>query len=187
MDLPGSARTSGGVVAPTLSDPLTRSASAAVGGPLGRHARTGRSWWTPLRVVLAVATMVFGLGVVQKSSCVVENWADVAGPKAFSHMCYTDMTHLYTGRGIAEGIWPYSPQGDLPPSKQPATSQEADELTVEYPVLTGMWMGAAGIVTHVVGKSPDVSLVPHASVGSNLDVQYDSAVFWGVNTVGFFV
>jgi uncharacterized membrane protein len=138
-------------------------------------------------VVLAVATIVFGLGVVQKSSCVVENWSDLASPKAFSHMCYTDVTHLYTGRGIAERIWPYSPLGDLPPDKQPATSEEADALTVEYPVLTGMWMGAAGIVTQALGNAPDLSQIPHASVGSDPDVQYDSAVFWGVNTVGFFV
>ena len=59
------------MVAPTLADPAARSASRPIGGPLGRHARTGQSWWSPLRVVLAVATVMFGLGIVQKSPCVV--------------------------------------------------------------------------------------------------------------------
>ena len=112
MDLLGTSRTTGAVVSPTLSDPIARVASAAVGGPLGRHARTGASWWNPLRVVLAVATVVFGLGVVQKSPCVVESWSDVAYPKAFSHLCYTDIPYLYVDRGLAEGFVPYEPFSD---------------------------------------------------------------------------
>ena len=71
MVFPEPTRTTHDVVAPTLADPLAHAASAVVSGPLGRHARTGRSWWTPLRVSLAIATVVFGLGVLQKSPCVV--------------------------------------------------------------------------------------------------------------------
>ncbi len=183
----GPVRTSDDVVAPTLSDPVARAASGTVGGPLGAHARTARSWWTPVRVVLAVATVVFGLGVVQKSPCVVEKWSDAASPKPFSHMCYTDIPLLYVSRGLAEGIWPYQPLTDLPADKQPATAAQAQALTVEYPVLTGIWMGATGLLTRVIGTSPDVSRIPHASVGGNLDVQHDSAVFWSVNTIGFFL
>ncbi len=138
-------------------------------------------------MVLLIATIVFALGGVQKSPCVVEKWSDAASPKSFSHLCYTDIPYLYVGRGLAEGITPYQPLTDLPIDKQPTTSQDADALTIEYPVLTGFWMGAAGVVTHVLGKAPDMSQVLHASVGDNLDVQYDSAVFWGVNAVGFFV
>ncbi len=175
------------MVAPTLDDPLARGSSAVAGGPLGRHALPGRSWWTPLRVILAVATVVFGLGIVQKSACVVEKWSDAASPLAFSHLCYSDIAYLYVGRGLAEGIWPYEPTGDLPVQEQPATPSAAHELTVEYPVLTGMWMGAAAAVTRLIGKAPDVSQLPHDQVGSNLDVQYDSAVFWSVNAVGFFI
>jgi uncharacterized membrane protein len=179
-------RTHDDVVAPTLDDPVARVASGGVGGPLGRFARTGTSWWTPVRIVVAVATVVFAIGVVQKSPCVVENWSDDAAPKPFSHMCYTDIPYLYVGHGFAEGFWPYEPLRDLPADKQPLTTEDAHSLTVEYPVLTGMWMGAAGVVTRAVGISPDLSSVPHASVGANLDVQHDSAVFWSVNAIGFF-
>jgi uncharacterized membrane protein len=187
VDLVGIGRASGEVVSPTLSDPVARLASTAVGGPLGRHARTGQGWWVPLRVVLAVATIVFGLGVVQKSACVVENWSDVAFPKAFSHLCYTDIPYVYVNRGLAEKMVPYEPLSSLPVDKQPLTVKAEDELTIEYPVLTGAWMGVASVVTHALGRSPDLSRVSHASVGSNLDVQYDSAVFWSVNAVGFFL
>jgi uncharacterized membrane protein len=174
-------------VSPTLSDPIATAASAAVGGPLGRHARTGRSWWVPLRVVLAIATVVFGLGVVQKSPCVVENWSDLQSPKSFSHLCYTDIPALYVNRGLAEGIVPYEPSADLPVIKQPSTAKAQDDLTIEYPVLTGAWMGAAAVVTRALGKSPDLSDLPHDFIGGNLGVQHDSALYWGVNAVGFFL
>lgn len=180
-------RTSVGVVAPTLDDPVARSSSGAVGGPLGRRASPGRSWWTPLRITLAVATVVFGLGIVQKSPCVVEKWSDAGSPLTFSHLCYSDISYLYVGRGLAEGIAPYEPADQLPPAKRPASTDEANSLTVEYPVATGIWMGLAAVLTHAIGKSPDLSSVGHEAVGSNLDVQYDGAVFWGVNAVGFFV
>jgi uncharacterized membrane protein len=182
----GLRRTHDDVVAPTLDDPVARAASGVVGGPLGRHAFAGRSWWTALRVTLALATITFGLGVIQKGSCVAQAWGDIPAPYSFSHLCYSDIQFLYTGRGLAEGIIPYQPLDDLPEVKQPATEQEARELTIEYPVLSGIWMGAAALVTHVLGEAPDLSMMPHASVASDLRAQHDSAIFWGVNAVGFF-
>ena len=180
-------RTSDDIVAPTLSDPLARAATARVGGPIGRRALVGRGWWTPLRLTLVVVTICFGLGVVQKSPCVVPAWSDAATPKAFSHMCYSDIGYLYAGRGLAQGILPYTPVDDLPKVAQPATSAEQHQLSIEYPVLTGVWMGLTGAVTRLIGKNPDVSQLAPSQVSGNLDVQYDSAVFWGVNAVGFFV
>ena len=185
MPFPLTARTDDDTVAPTLSDPVARAASASFGGPLGRYARTRRSWWTSLRVVLAVATIMFGLGIVQKSQCVAESWGENASPFSFSHLCYSDIQYLYVGRGLAEGIFPYTPLDTLPEVKQPLNLDEAHGLTVEYPVLTGMWMGVAGIVTQAIGRSPDVSDEPHSAVGANPDVQYDSAIFWGVNAIAF--
>ncbi len=187
MVFPEQTRTTDDVAAPTLADPLARSASPAVSGPLGRHARTGRSWWTPLRVTLAIASVVFGLGVLQKSPCVVTSWADDASPLPFSHLCYTDIPYLYVSRGLAEGIFPFTPVADLPAVKRPTTRQEADELTIEYPVLTGLWMGATGWLTLQIGSAPDVSRFPHSDVGQLPGVQHDSAVFWCVNAIGFFV
>ena len=180
-------RTGSDVVAPTLTDPLARAASSRAGGPLGRLALTGHSWWSPLRIILVVATIAFGLAVVQKSPCVVEKWSDAAQPLPFSHMCYSDISYLYVGRGLAEEILPYEPVSSMPEEKQSYVQANEHQYSIEYPVLTGVWMGAAGFVTHLVGKSPDMSEVAPSAVGNNEDVQYDGAVFWGVNAVGFFV
>jgi uncharacterized membrane protein len=179
-------RTTDDVVAPTLADPIARAGSPVISGPLGRHARTGSSWWNPLRIVLAIATITFGLGVFQHSPCVVTKWSDAESPKPFSHMCYTDIPFLYVSRGLAEGIFPYTPIDDLPFDRLPTSEQQAHDLTVEYPVLTGLWMGAAGWLTHALGDSPDVSHVTHENLGQVLGVQHDTAVFWCINAVGFF-
>ena len=134
-----------------------------------------------------MATICFGLGVVQKSPCVVTDFGDVAKPKAFSHMCYSDIQYLYLARGLAEGVFPYTPTDDVPASAQPNAATEEHQLSVEYPVLTGVWMGVAGMVTHAIGRNPDLDGVPHADVQVNLDAQFDSAIFWGVNAIGFFI
>jgi uncharacterized membrane protein len=178
-------RTTDDIVAPTLADPLARSASAAIGGPLGRHARTDHSWWTPLRVILAVAAVTFAIGVLQKSPCEGPTWP--VSPLQYSHMCYSDIGFLYAGRGLAEGILPYEPASDLGSPGNPVSADEVRDLRLEYPVLTGGWMELASLVTHALGDNPDLSHVPHSEVGANLQVQHDSTVFWGVNAVGFFV
>ncbi len=184
---PELSRTKSGVVAPSRSDSMARAASSWFGGPLGRRALTGHSWWTPLRIIIVVATITFGLGILQKSPCVVTKWSDAAQPLPFSHMCYSDISYLYVGRGLAEGVLPYQPVDSLPGIKQPGNAAEQHQFSIEYPVLTGVWLGVAGFATHLIGKSPDVSELNHSEVGSDERVQYDGALFWGVNAVGFFV
>ncbi|MBA3232672.1 MAG: DUF2029 domain-containing protein [Propionibacteriales bacterium] len=179
-------RTGSDVVAPTLGDPLARAASSRVGGPLGRRALSGHSWWSPLRLILVVATITFGLGIVQKSPCVVESWSDAGAPLPFSHMCYTDISYLYVSRGLAEGILPYQPVRSMPEDKQVYAKNKPHQYSIEYPVLTGAWMGGAGLVTRLIGKSPDLSSTAPSAIGLNKDVQYDGALYWGVNAVGFF-
>jgi uncharacterized membrane protein len=130
-------RRQGPVVAPSSDDPVVRLASEAVGGPLGRHARTGRSWWTPVRVMVAMVFLASLLGYAQHLPCRNENWIS---PGNYAHACYSDIPPLYFGRGLQ--------QGEVPYIDQPA------EHRVEYPVLTGlgMWLTA--------------SLVPHVSDGT---------------------
>ena len=115
------------VVAPSREDPLVRLGSEVLGGPLGRRALTGRSWWTPLRVLLALTFLTMGLGLVQKDWCRDHAWV---APGVYSHACYSDIPPLYFGRGLAEGEVPYIGQ--------------VGDRQVEYPVLTGavMWATA---------------------------------------------
>lgn len=117
----------GPVMAPSRDDPVVRLGSAVVGGPLGRRARTGAGWWTPLRVLLALTFLTCGVGLVQKDFCRESGWA---APGNYVHACYSDIPPLYFGRGLADGEVPY-------------IGQEGDRQ-VEYPVLTGavMWLTA---------------------------------------------
>ncbi len=95
-------------VAPTRTDPVARSLSEAVGGPVGAHARPHR-WWSPVRVLLALATVVLALSIVHHVPCMDSGWGNDA--VRYGKMCYSDVPYLYTGRGLAEGQWPYADTG----------------------------------------------------------------------------
>jgi len=79
-----------------------------------------------MRVALAVVIMMAGLGIMQRGICRQNAWASPVSGYAYSHMCYSDIPHMYRLRGFAEGKLPYVDQG----------SYEA----LEYPVLTGAIM-----------------------------------------------
>ncbi len=95
-------------VAPTRVDPVARSLSEVAGGPLGRHARP-HPWWTPVRVLLALCAVGMALALVQHTPCTRTGWA--SDQARYSKMCYSDVPYLYTGRGLAEGRWPYADSG----------------------------------------------------------------------------
>jgi uncharacterized membrane protein len=121
------------LVAPTLDDPVVAGASEAFGGPLGRHALIGRSWWSPIRVVILLAIIASFLGYLQKYPCRNANWSNGF---QYSHACYNDVYPLYTSEGLADGLRPYlDPHG---PNHDQA---------VEYPVLIGaaMQIGADAV------------------------------------------
>jgi uncharacterized membrane protein len=59
-----------------------------------------------VRVLLAMFTVVFALGLVQKYPCGATNWSNQ--DVRYAKMCYSDIPYLYTGRGFAEHRWPYS-------------------------------------------------------------------------------
>jgi uncharacterized membrane protein len=127
------------VDAPSHSDGFVRGLAEAIGGPLGEHAvppqpdgaRPGR-FWTAARIVLALTCLTLALHWVQKSPCRDGAWEDLRQYKEF---CYTDVLALYYAEGLNEGKVPYV---DHP---------------VEYPVLTGAFMGLLGLPVHAIGKS----------------------------------
>jgi uncharacterized membrane protein len=118
--------------APSHTDPVVRSLSGVIGGPPGRFARLGvRKFWTPMRVVLAIACAVLALGWIQKAPCADGAWTNGS---QYTNYCYTDVLALYYAEGLNEGKVPYL---DHP---------------VEYPVLTGALMGAVGLPVHWLGE-----------------------------------
>ncbi|MCW2759291.1 MAG: hypothetical protein JWO46_3037, partial [Nocardioidaceae bacterium] len=128
------------VVAPTHTDPAARAWSERFGGPVGSHGRP-HSWWTPVRVVLAVATIVCCLGIVQKVPCIQAGWAD--NDARYGKMCYSDIPYLYTARGFAEQTWPYS-------------ASRYD--TMEYPVGISYFAYAASLLTVPFATGPPAAV-----------------------------
>ncbi|MEV6366074.1 glycosyltransferase 87 family protein [Micromonospora musae] len=123
---------------PSRSDGFVRGVSGLIGGPLGDHAVTldrpagrERRFWTAARIVLALACLALALHWVQKSPCQDGAWQNNV---QYTRFCYTDVLALYYAEGLNEGKVPYR---DHP---------------VEYPVLTGYFMGALGLPVHALGQ-----------------------------------
>ena len=130
------------IVRPTRSDPLVTAASESVGGPVGTRAG-GHPWWTPVRVVLAVAALAFVLGMVQKTP--VRPGRLVRGQAALLARCATRTC-------------PTSTPGA---ASRPATCPYADNggryQAMEYPVVIGYFAYGAAWITHDAGGSPDLT------------------------------
>jgi uncharacterized membrane protein len=135
-DIDGSER----VDHPAQSDTFVRGLSEAIGGPIGEHAagydkpqaQWGGRFWTATRIVIALTCLTLALHWVQKSPCRDGAWADHI---QYTRFCYTDVLALYYAEGLNEGKVPYR------------------DHAVEYPVLTGYFMGALGLPVHELGKS----------------------------------
>ncbi|MET8580169.1 glycosyltransferase 87 family protein [Streptomyces collinus] len=121
-------------VRPTREDEVAAAGSELIGGPIGRRALLGTTWWTPVRVIALVAIGMFALGLVQKAPCYQSAWFFGASSQ-YTHACYSDIPHLYQGRGFADGLVPYFDK--LP----------GDMDYLEYPVLTGVFMEVAAWLT----------------------------------------
>ena len=145
-----------GVVAPTLSDQLVADGSERIGGPIGRLVRPG-SWWTPVRVLIVLGTLAYLLGYLLDASCRDDGWAS---PERYEHLCYSDIPPLFSLRGFADGLVPYF---EWLPGERP----------LEYPVLTGLFMWGAAIVTKVLVGFFD---------GAN-----EMRAFFDVNVAGLFI
>lgn len=134
------------VVSPGREDGFVRGLTEAIGGPRGEHAvpetpsRGGR-FWTAARIVLALTCLTLALHWVQKSPCRDGAWAD---HKQYTNFCYTDVLALYYAEHLNEGQVPYV---DYP---------------VEYPVLTGAFMGVLGLPIHALGEKN--SAIPQATL-----------------------
>lgn len=124
---------------PSRSDGLVRGLSEAIGGPLGEHAvaldRSRSRWdgrfWTVARIVLALTCLTLALHWVQKSPCQDGAWQNNI---QYTRFCYTDVLALYYAEGLNEGKVPYR------------------DHAVEYPVVTGYFMGALGLPVHSLGE-----------------------------------
>ncbi|MFK8847861.1 glycosyltransferase family 87 protein [Streptomyces sp. Ac-502] len=121
-------------VRPTRRDEVAAAGSELIGGRAGRRAVFGTGWWSPVRVIALVVIGMFALGMVQKLPCYESGWF-FGATSQYTHACYSDIPHLYAGRGFADGLIPYFDR--LPGEME----------YLEYPVLTGVFMEAASWLT----------------------------------------
>ncbi|MGW7350242.1 glycosyltransferase family 87 protein [Streptomyces sp. NPDC054784] len=124
-------------VRPTEHDEVAAAGSELIGGPAGR--RSGDAgWWTPVRVTVLVMLATFALGMLQKLPCYNGAWF-FGQTSQYAHACYSDIPHLYQGRGFADGLVPYF-------DRIPEDVSGGMEY-LEYPVLTGLFMKIAAVLT----------------------------------------
>jgi uncharacterized membrane protein len=157
-------------VAPTHEDPFVRSSSEVVGGPSGRRS-LGHPWWTPVRVVLAVACVAWLLAMVQKAPCAADDWS--GENSRYAQMCYSDVPYLYVGRGFAEAALPYADSGGRYPD-------------LEYPVLIGYFAHGTALLTQLLHGGADLEArraAPADTLYADPDVEAERQDFFLVTAV----
>lgn len=130
-------------VAPTRDDAVVAPLSEVIGGPSGTRS-AGHAWWTPVRVLLVLTAVAMALAMVKSTACANDSWAD--GEARYTHMCYSDLPYLYTGRGMAELHWPYIDEPEV----------RARYEAMEYPVGISYAAWVSAWMTHVWSGSPDL-------------------------------
>ena len=169
------ARDSRRIAFPTVDDPITAALSPGVGGPLGEHA--GRHpWWTPVRVLLALTAICFGLGFVQKAPCYSSTWS--SSETNYSDMCYSDLPYLYVDRGFAELEWPYSD----------AIAVRDRYQVMEYPVGISYFAYASAYLTHWLSGSPNLDArggMSQAQLSADPKVHRETLLFTAIEGVAF--
>ncbi|MGH8775594.1 MAG: glycosyltransferase family 87 protein [Jiangellaceae bacterium] len=124
------------IALPSRDDPVVAAASERIGGPVGQRAAIGRSWWSPVRVALAVASVVLGLGFLADAPCRDDAWAAREDRDLWTNLCYSDVAFLYRERGFADGALAYRDSG------------------LEYPVLTGAVMQVSASLARALTEAP---------------------------------
>ena len=134
-------------VVPSWTEPLAQGVSRLVGGRMGRHAQVGRQrFWTPLRVVLLLATLMLAAAWLFKAPC-LQTYDTAQGPqldwrnsKQYTALCYSDVIPRFGVGDLApDDAFPYK----TPFVENEGTPQERVRY-MEYPVLTGLfqWVNA---------------------------------------------
>ena len=139
-------------VQPARTDAFAAAMSERLGGPLGRYAEVLRARWSPARVVLAVATLTYVVGMVFRLPCRIT----VAGqtPDAFRMLCYSDIGLLYADRGLLQGNTPYLDSGSY--------------QVLEYPVLTGWFLELERRITVLLGAPSGTGLSAQQATDATL-------------------
>lgn len=165
-------------VVPSRTDRLAAQASRLIGGPLGEHAVIGRHWfWTPLRVVLLLATFALVLGWFAKAPC-LQQYVDASGQtqldwrndRQYYAMCYSDTVPLYTAERLDQNGFPYRTSW-----VDDAGTDREQIRYMEYPVLTGLFQWFNAKLAQAWTTFAEASWLPGAMT---VVVYFDITAFW---------
>lgn len=127
------------IAIPSRDDPAIAAASEWIGGPVGRRAARSLHWWSPVRIALAVASVVLALGFIADQPCRSDGWAARSDRSMWTSLCYSDVAFLYRERGFVDDQLAYR------------------DTMLEYPVLTGLTMQVSAHVAQALSDGdPDV-------------------------------
>ncbi|MGH3885931.1 MAG: glycosyltransferase family 87 protein [Pseudonocardiaceae bacterium] len=168
-------------VVPSWTDPVPRLASRIVGGPLGRHAVLGRHWfWTPLRVVLLLATFTLALGWLAKAPCLQTDpdsagvlqldWSD---SRQYRAMCYSDTVPLYTAERLDRPGLAGLPYATSWIEHQGEPGEQVRYM--EYPVITGMYQFAVAKLAQAWVAVAELGWLPGSAAAV---VYFDISAVW---------
>lgn len=87
---------------PSRQDPVARSASQVIGGPLGRFADPlARGWQTLAAYLAGLVAIPMAVSVWLRGYCLETGWRS---PDQFFHMCFSDLPATYSGQGLQQGL-----------------------------------------------------------------------------------
>ncbi len=99
---------------PSRRDPVVALATRAIGGPAGRYLAVGtRGLAGVAAALIAMSSLLIGLGVFQKAHCVANGWAN---PDQFWRACYSDIPVVHVTTALAQRDLPWA---GAAPSDQP--------------------------------------------------------------------
>jgi uncharacterized membrane protein len=136
---------------PSRTDVIGAALSNVVGGPVGRHALIGRTrFFTPLRVMLAIAVLFVAFGYSTKAACLQSTHTGTGdqrvavwdNQRAYYEFCYSDTVPLYTAELLNEGKFPYKSRWtEVDDQGVPRVQYDGSPAIryMEYPVLTGIY------------------------------------------------
>ncbi|MGH3358911.1 MAG: hypothetical protein ACRDO7_08905 [Nocardioidaceae bacterium] len=138
---------------------------------LGAHGRP-HPWWTPVRLLLAIAAVTFTVAVVAKAPCAAGAWWD--SPRDYANACHTDLANDYALAGLAEQTPPWE--------VDPGQHVVRDEQTVPDAALSY----AAAVVAQGLTGGPDVderATRPVVDLAKDDTVRHEAVVYVGVSAV----
>jgi len=123
------------IVVPSRSDPLLRTMTEAIGGPMGRRTAPGRTnpgFFTVERVLVLMAAASAVIAVMGKFHCRQAGWTT---PDQYSTVCWSVFPNSFTEHKLG-ALFPFFSPG----------------ATFDYPPLAGMIAGATAWLTRGAGE-----------------------------------